>query len=474
MHAFMPARQYRSGHLPRRIMAALLCALLLLTSLSFLAEPAVLASDTRVFSRTLTDADGNRILVQVRCGADTGIPADAVLQVEELTDASASYDAYLEQTEAVLSFGAVGFARFFDITLTSPDDPAVQYQPAEGTVVEVRLQLGDVPLSDPHVIHFAKQAPPEVLENTVDGDLLQFETSGFSVYAIVDAPTSDDLALIARGVEELDGARVMLSIANGSNTYFFKNNLTTHRNFSVIERTNGTAAGAQNAAYYTFEKVAGTSDQFYIYTVDATGAKQYILMTAPSRDNDPVTFSESGGTPFHVELFNNQPGAFYIYKQEGDKKWALNLHSGKAVNGFTGYNDSGANEWVRLAELTDLTQEDFVTYQAHKVSVSDTQQLTDGARVVIYTRIWNDIQKNMIIMPSITTERCIMCMTKTISSPGWAAVSIPWRGISRSTTMRAPIRQTITMNCRTSIPENILRRKFITDRCFPTKRSASI
>ena len=54
MHAFMPARQYRSGHLPRRIMAALLCALLLLTSLSFLAEPAVLASDTRVFSRTLT------------------------------------------------------------------------------------------------------------------------------------------------------------------------------------------------------------------------------------------------------------------------------------------------------------------------------------------------------------------------------------------------------------------------------------
>ncbi len=46
-----------------------------------------------------------------------------------------------------------------------------------------------------------------------------------------------------------------------------------------------------------------------------------------------------------------------------------------------------------MAELTDLTQEDFVTYQAHKVSVSDTQQLTDGACVVIYTRIWNDSQK---------------------------------------------------------------------------------
>ena len=137
------ARHSRSGNVCRRLIATLLCFVLLLTSLSFLTGAELFESDIHTFARVCTNAAGERFVVQVYSPAETLIPADAVLQVEELTYASAVYDEYFERVEAVFdSENSIENARFFDISLVSRDDPTVQYQPAEGSTVDVQIELG--------------------------------------------------------------------------------------------------------------------------------------------------------------------------------------------------------------------------------------------------------------------------------------------------------------------------------------------
>ena len=80
-----------------------------------------------------------------------------------------------------------------------------------------------------------------------------------------------------------------------------------------------------------------------------------------------------------------------------DDKNHLRLSAnGKSVtlgeNGFVSASTAAnsKNQWLHLAEPSELTQEDFITYYADKVGVSD---VADGARVIVYTRVWNDAAK---------------------------------------------------------------------------------
>ena len=342
----MPARflvrRSRNRFVFRRVVAALLCMLLFLTSLSCLVGVHVFASDTRVFSRTLKDADGKRFFVQVRCGADTGIPSDAVLQAEELSNTSASYDVYLERTADILSQD-VNYARFFDISLVSPEEPDVQYQPAEGTVVEVRLQLEDAPQNDLCVVHFAEQAPPEVLENTVKGDLLSFETTGFSVYAIVDAPLPE--ACDQYGFLETDPTRIAgngfylaANVANGRSEYWMKSDIVTGTNAgNVISRT--PVNDYSGAVRYYFEQAEGADNRFRIYYLDGSDARQYVKLT----NNTDAQFVANAATAtvFTVtpcaDLGSNYPNRFFLaFAGTNGTTYYLNLRKDEAGRGFNG------------------------------------------------------------------------------------------------------------------------------------------
>lgn len=80
-----------------------------------------------------------------------------------------------------------------------------------------------------------------------------------------------------------------------------------------------------------------------------------------------------------------------------DAKKHLKLSAGgKSVtfreNGFvsTPTKNNSAEQWLHLVKLSELTQEDYITYYADKVSISE---VADGAKVIVYTRIWNDTEK---------------------------------------------------------------------------------
>ena len=48
---------------------------------------------------------------------------------------------------------------------------------------------------------------------------------------------------------------------------------------------------------------------------------------------------------------------------------------------------------MHLVDVADITSDYVVTYTADEVDISNRDQVPDGSRVIIYTRIWDDIHK---------------------------------------------------------------------------------
>ncbi len=159
-----------------------------------------------VIEKNVLASDGKNYKVTVTYGADTGIPDTADLNVEEILpdencDASTSsvygksYEEYVAYTENALGMqeGSAGYIRLFDIKIVDKNDHSVKYQPKEGTVVDVRIELADKDSSEKaatstQVVHFEDGSENgDAIDATTDGQIVSFKTSGFSIYAIVDS-----------------------------------------------------------------------------------------------------------------------------------------------------------------------------------------------------------------------------------------------------------------------------------------------
>ena len=144
---------------------------------------------TTIEKNVLT-SDGLNYKVTVTYGPETGIPENADLTVEEITEDSSVYGTYVAGTENLLGMeeGSAGYMRLFDIKIVDKDDPGVKYQPGEGTTVEVRIELTDAKdrkaLS---VVHFADEDDEgNVVDADVNGKNVSFEADGFSIYVVAE------------------------------------------------------------------------------------------------------------------------------------------------------------------------------------------------------------------------------------------------------------------------------------------------
>ena len=151
--------------------------------------------------KTIAASDGNTYSINVTFGANAKLPLDAQLDAREiLPSETGEYDDYLRETESALGYdtGTIPYARFFDITILSA--AGEKLQPADGTTVDVCIELADKNDSDEaaantKVVHFADDSVAgEVVENlAVEGNIISFEAEGFSAYAIVEGPDPDVL-----------------------------------------------------------------------------------------------------------------------------------------------------------------------------------------------------------------------------------------------------------------------------------------
>ena len=303
-------------------------------------------------------SDGNNYRITAAYGAETGIPADADLAVSEISDESELYREYVAKTENALGMeeGSAEYIRLFDISIVSRDDPGIRYQPAEGTAVDMRVELADRTSEQMTVVHFADgteeaEAVESVTQSSEAGSSVEFQAGSFSVYSIVDAP--EPAVIGATGwytansldqIEELGENGFYVSYNGYYLTGDLVHNVTNNSDRDGLVATPDpyNSVPEDLAAKFYFSRVEGTNT-FKIYVEDENGVKNYVKLTSVSGNSSraglTLVSEESDGTAFTIEK-NGNSNSFYISAQlPGPIEYWWNSNNKDPGKGaFVGYN----------------------------------------------------------------------------------------------------------------------------------------
>ena len=303
-------------------------------------------------------SDGHNYRITATYGAETGIPADADLAVEEISADSELYGEYVSKTENALGMeeGSAGYIRLFDISIIGRDDPGIKYQPAAGTAVDIRIELADSISEWLNVVHFADgeeegKTIDSITENGEACSMVGFQADSFSVYSIVDAP--EPAAIISTGwytansldqIEELGENGFYVSYNGYYLTGDLVHNVTNNSDRDGLVATPGqhNSVPEDLAAKFYFSRVEGT-DTFKIYVEDENGVKNYVKLTSVSGNSSraglTLVSEESDGTAFTIEK-NGNSNNFYISAQlPGSNEYWWNRNNKDPGKGaFVGYN----------------------------------------------------------------------------------------------------------------------------------------
>ena len=179
----------------------------------------------------------------------------------------------------------------------------------------------------------------------------------------------------------IDGNAMMVE-KNGNNNQLKSNNLLTRKN-TVDGDEEMFVAADSDITMWTF---TSTSADSYLVSTNVSGVTKYLKLNASGL---VLVDSESDATPLLVTPKNGK-----IKLSAGGK--AISFNGSVFV---AGNDDSNNSNYLNMAKLSHLAEEDFVVYSAYKVGVSDRDTLTgeylvpDGAKVIVYTRIWDDTTK---------------------------------------------------------------------------------
>ena len=313
-------------------------------------------------------SDGKNYTITVRFGPDAGVPENAQLEVSEIlpeTDPEA-YEAYA--AKAVDAVGcdqdSVDNIRLFDIKIVDGANEKVELQ----APVDVQIQLMEISGTDTdtQVVHFADEKAEgelieqvEVKEEDKDGSsnaepvrTLSFETEGFSVYAIVDAPEPKNTELAVNSLSEIEaGQEYLLSIVRSGTNYMTGTTTLNGSTYELLGNTN--KASAEKWAFEFPE-----AGKIYIYKTDSEGAKQYLNVD----DARSISFSDTPQA-FNIEETTNAAGTFYIYTVIGNKNYALSVRGSRNFFFENRNNGANANERVVLTKnVKDLYDLDGKTF----------------------------------------------------------------------------------------------------------------
>ena len=135
-----------------------------------------------VIEKEITASDGQTYRITVEYDDRAGIPGDARLKVEEVSEDK--YAAYLEEAAGLVGadIHSISFGELFDISIVKG---GVEYQPNDAVKVTVELLNADR-VDDVQVVHFGDESTPEQLVASTDRRTVAFETDSFSVFSFLD------------------------------------------------------------------------------------------------------------------------------------------------------------------------------------------------------------------------------------------------------------------------------------------------
>lgn len=345
-------------------------------------EPASSASETLTEISEEPTAEAEEVLTEQSIALyPNGEDADQVITLNGMMPEGATAEAVdvSEQYEGVSAY---------DITITNGEQ---EYQPGEEN--PLRVEITDPVISESGYIelwHIADDGTRErIIDFTVTDNIISFEATSFSVYEIVTADDPADLdgksfALIMTKLSK--PAALMADDCPGYPNRRMARE-TQIRNNPFISGTNIYQTPDTDLTLWTFENIGG--NKYHIMT-KIDGIYMYLRISGRS-NGASVTLTDIPDSDCELTVVQgtgNYSGMIQIKNSAG---MAVNLKSNKIANGFQGYTaGNGANEWLSLAQLSVIKDDDFVTNIAKKISVSE---IKDGQQVVVYTRVWDETKK---------------------------------------------------------------------------------
>ena len=137
---------------------------------------------------------------------------------------------------------------------------------------------------------------------------------------------------------------------------------------------------------WTFHNISGNA---YYITAEVDGATKYLRLEGSTTNNGKLQLADTPDASCILKVTQGtgeQAGKVRITNENG---LAIRLHDGKISSGFNGNTRGDAYEWLNLADLSSILDEDFVANSAQKVSVSDTVNVANDKQIIVYTRVWN-------------------------------------------------------------------------------------
>ena len=286
------------------------------------------------FEKTLTAKDST-YNIEVTYDETSGIPENAGLSVTELVpeDKEYDYNHYAEKSieEAGLSDSDNNYIRLFDIKILNPETKE-EYQPEGNVRVSIELPEEDIALDDStSVVHFKDPEKAEIMDSDIKRETIEFETTGFSVYAIVRGPDPVSPPELERAVtledltsQDAEGGFYMAVERNGS-VYYITNTLSSSG--CLVENT------SLSRASIWYLEPTGTENRYSLATYDANENKLYI--TNPS--GNLAGLSETGGLTFDFSETGNDK--FFVKITDVDK-WLQHSNGGNGIRFWTDKKDA--------------------------------------------------------------------------------------------------------------------------------------
>lgn len=196
-----------------------------------------------------------------------------------------------------------------------------------------------------------------------------------------------NITIQSSGADSLDGKTYgLMNYDGGTHGYALMADSDVHALVEIVTRKTGSSTGdtlyvdeGSEVSRWTFHIQANGK-----YTLSAAVGSETKYLAADG-DNLTLTLSADAAAEFDVipgsdNKLQLKTGGKYITFTSNDS-------GEETVNSFVLSTSTSANTQLNLIDFATLTDKDYISYSADRVSVSDVE---NGDKVIVYTRIWNE------------------------------------------------------------------------------------
>lgn len=181
----------------------------------------------------------------------------------------------------------------------------------------------------------------------------------------------------------------LMSYANGTHGYALMADSKVHTLIQLV--THQKSANESGITLYVDEGSEVTSWTFhsaggskYTLSAETAGGTKYLAVSG-----DELILADSAESASEFKTDTDSSGRIQLSCGGKYVVFSRTETSEETVEKFC-LSSEADNSWINLIGFAELTDSDYITYSADRISVSDVK---DGQKVIVYTRIWNEDTK---------------------------------------------------------------------------------